>query len=431
MTDGLRTTDLRLVDLVKDLIVNGPEGTGRIPMGRFLELIRAGGVSGLVSPLDFGAPANGEDPAAVYLQATIDAVAEGARSGIVWIDRPFALEATVHLRPGVVLMGNGSFNRRSFPNSFNGVRLYPHDSAPEGLALLGAGAAGQMDDNPNGAYLQGLALDGRRAGGEHHRGCVGLLIRDTSDVRSFNSYFGGFDRTDNTGFCAIVEGTGEGNCFGTTFDQCVFSNAQHGVFYTGLGTTDMRHANNLYVGVTRALTLGYDDRPSTVAEHGGIRQEGGAGMQIVNDHYTYTGMPSPGWFIRSGGQGGSLMIANTYFDQHGGAQPIRLGNSKAKLSNCHFLCAREQSQNGLVRVQTAGSQQLVFTHNTIDLNGCDLKAMIEYSAKAGIPTGGVVSQNEVYGSGPAWRGAAINQTGEVIPDTDNGAFLLAQNVRCP
>lgn len=378
-----------------------------------------------VLPRQFGAPDDGKSPASAGLQAAIDALAGKARGGLIWIDRPYALDRGLILRPGVVLMGNGSFNRRTFPDSFLGARLYPHGSAPLGMSLLSVGASGAMGTNPNGGYIQGVALDGRKNSGGPLRGAVGLHIRDTSDFRAFNCYFGGFDRTDNTGICALVEGAAPGNCLGATFDHCIFSNSQHGVFYTGEGATDMRHSNNLYVGVTRALTLGYDDRGAT------LRQEGGSGCQVVNDHFTYTGMPAQGWFIRSGGQGGTLMVSNAYFDQHGSAYPIRLGNSKAKIVGCHFLMARAQHSPGLIRVQTAGSQQLVATGNTIDLRGSRLQSFVHYTAREGVPSGGIVSGNTVYGKGQAWKGIAMDRSGTVLPPTDNGSFYLGQNVRSP
>ena len=381
--------------------------------------------SGIVSPLSFGAPSDGVSPASLGIQAAIDAVASRGATGVVWFDRPYAIDTSLVLPPGVILKGNASYNRRDFPNTFNGVRLYPHASAPDGISLLNVGGVGTMSSNPNGGYIDGLAFDGRLYNGDHKTGCVGMTIRDTSDFRIFNTYFGGFDRTNNTGICVLVEGTGEGNCFGTTFAQCIFSNSQHGVIYTGLGTTDMRHSNNLYVGVTRALSIGYDDRAP-----GSPVQLGGAGMQIVNDHFTYTGMPTAGWYIRNGGQGGSLMVANTYFDQHGTGTPIRLGGSKTKIIGSHFLCAKSQNSPGLIRVMSGGSQQTIVANCTVDLNECALQSLVYYSAKEGTPTGGVITGNMAYGTGASYLGAAIDSTGTLLPDAATASWVNNNNVRC-
>lgn len=380
---------------------------------------------GIVSPLSFGAPSDGVSPASLGIQAAIDAVASRGATGVVWFDRPYAIDTSLVLPPGVILKGNASYNRRDFPNTFNGVRLYPHASAPDGISLLNVGGVGTMSSNPNGGYIDGMAFDGRLYNGDHKTGCVGMTIRDTSDFRTFNTYFGGFDRTNNTGICVLVEGTGEGNCFGTTFAQCIFSNSQHGVIYTGLGTTDPRHSNNLYVGVTRALSLGYDDRAP-----GAPVQLGGAGMQIVNDHFTYTGMPTSGWYIRNGGQGGSLMVANTYFDQHGTGTPIRLGGSKTKIIGSHFLCAKSQDSPGLIRVMSDGSQQTIVANCTVDLNECALQSLVYYSAKEGTPTGGVITGNMVYGTGASYLGAAIDSTGTLLPDAATASWVNNNNVRC-
>lgn len=383
-----------------------------------------GGSGGFVTPQDFGAPEEGYYPASQYIQTAIDRLAERELTGVVWLDREYALEQPLVLRKGVILAGNLNVNRRDFPATFNGVRLYPHDSAPQGMTLIQIGTAGNMGDNPNGTYMAGLALDGRLANGTHLLGCIGLYIRDTSDVRFQDGYLGGFDRTNNTGFGAIIEGSGEGNCFGTSFHNSIIHNCQHGIFYTGLGTTDMRHSNNLYVGVTRALTLGWDDRG------GSLVQQGGAGMQIVNDHFTYTGMPTAGWFIRSGGQGGSLMVANTYFDQHGTAEPIRLGNAKAKFLGCHFLMAAAQNAQGLIRVMTGGTQQVIVQGCTVDLMGSTLKSLVFYSAISTTPTGGIVTGNMVYGTGSAWVGFTTNSAG-LIPEQTTSSFVNSMNSRCP
>lgn len=394
-------------------------------------IITSGALGDLVSPSDYGAPTDGTSPSSEGIQAAMDAIASGERSGILWFDRPYAIDREIVYKKGVLCMGNGAWDRRSFPNTFHGNRLYPHASltansaGQDSIRLMRIGEFGQMEDNPQSVMLRGVCFDGRGFDGQHVLSLTGLLVRDTSDVRFLDGYFGGFDRTANTGFGMLVEGSGEGNCFGTTVGNSIFSNSQHGLFFTGLGTTDMRIFQNLFVGVTRALTLGYDDR-----DLGAVSQLGGAGVQCTANHYTYTGMPSTGWFIRSGGQGGSLMCTNEYYDQHGQSFPVRLGNSKAKITNSHFLCAADQNALGLIRVSTAGSQQLICSHNTVDTKGSALKALVHFSAKAGIPTGGIIAQNEVYGGQTAWVGHATDSSGAAIPDTDNGAYFQGQNVLC-
>jgi len=392
----------------------------------------SGLLGSFILPSEYGAPTDGLAPASAGIQAAIDAVESGTRSGVVWVDRPYAIDYEIVHKRGVTVMGNSSFNRRTFPNTFGGNRLYPHASlvansaALDSVRLWRVGTFGDMDNNPNGGVIQGVCFDGRDVNGDHVLDLTGLLVRDTSDFQVLHGYMGGFDRTDNTGFGMMVEGTGEGNCFGTIVDHTIFSNSQHGLFFTGLGTTDMRISQNLFVGVTRALTLGYDDRDTE-----NVIQQGGAGTQLTANHYTYTGMPEPGWFIRNGGQGGTLMAVSEYYDQHGVGTPIRLGNSKAKINNCHFLCAATQNAPGLIRVQTAGSQQLICTQNTVDAKASAIKSLVYYSAKTGTPTGGIIALNEVYGGPAAWLGHAIDQTLAPIANIDDGAFFKGINVLCP
>lgn len=388
-------------------------------------LIGAG--AGYIDPKDFGAPTDGVSPASAGIQAAIDAIINKSVNGSLWINRPYALDRplTVYGRSAIHILGDASFDRRAFPNEFNGNRLYPHASMTE-KELLKVGEFSKQDTNPQGIMIEGVNFDGRDINGDHVLNQVGLYVRDTSDVYLRRNYFGGFDRTDNTGFGVIVEGTAEGNCFGTISDNCIYSNSQHGIFYTGLGTTDMRHSNNLYVGVTRAMTLGYDDRNPD-----NVRQQGGAGMQTTNDHFTYTGMPTAGWFIRNGGQGGSLMVTNNYFDQHGTAYPIRLGNAKVKLTNSHFLMAAAQNSQGLIRVQTSGSQQTIVSHNTVDLVGSELQSLVHYTAITSEPTGGVITANEVYGvsGNDAWKGHAMLGDGTVIDNIEKANLVIKHNVR--
>lgn len=364
----------------------------------------------------FGAPVNGEDPASQFIQDAIDCTAERG-GGIVWLHRPFALDRQLRLWPGVVLKGNGSFNRRTFPNSYNGVRLYPHRHMQAGDNLLEIGGS-DFNSNPHGANLDGIAFDGRLLSGEHLPYAVGVSVTDTSDVRFFNSFWGGFDRTHGNGTAVLVRGSKKGASYGTTFDNCIISDCGNGVVYTGLGTTDMRHSNNLFVGVTRSVSLGHD--PETRIE------EGGAGAQIVNDHFIYRGMPPNGWFLRSGKQAGSLSVMNSYFDKSRSRATIFLGNSRAKLIGNHFLAGPDQKAISLIRI-AGRKHRLVACGNSIDLAGSEVRSFVYYTQ--GSPNGGIISFNLCYGDGPSWDGFVLDQELAVVIAQENGMFTNTGNRR--
>ena len=62
-----------------------------------------------------------------------------------------------------------------------------------------------------------------------------------------------------------------------------------------------------------------------------------------------------------------------------------------------------------------------------NLHGSGLRGFVWYSAKAGLPTGGIIQGNAVYGGPGSFEGFALDSAAQVIPDTDNGAFYLGAN----
>lgn len=385
------------------------------------QMTQAGRSTVIYPPFEYGAPTDGVSPASAGIQAAIDQ-AYNDGGGIVWFDASYAIDTPIVMKRGVSLLGNASFNRRVFPDVFHGNELYMHESN-SARELLNIGTFGNADNNPQATMIEGVCFNGKRQDTSDITDIVGVYVRDTSDTYFRRCCFGGFDRAGSTGYGIIVEGTGEGNCFGTIADNNIYSNSQHGITYIGLGTTDMRHSNNLYVGCTRAMSLGYDDRGGTT------RNEGGAGMQCVNDHFTYTGMPAQGWFIRSGSQGGTLFCNGAYFDQHGDAFPVRLGNAKAKIWGCHFLMAAVQDEKGLVRIGTAGSQETQVYCNSIDMNGSALQSLVHWAAGSGLPNNINVTSNNVYGVGTNWKGHVTDNQMTVYDNVENDQTVIKFNTR--
>ena len=172
----------------------------------------------------------------------------------------------------------------------------------------------------------------------------------------------------------------------------------------GEGVTDQRVSDTLFIGCTRGFSAGFDD------SGGSDVNLGGGGTQMTNTHFTYTGMPSGGWHMRLGSQAGDCMFTNIYFDQHGDAYGVRVGNVNNLFVGCHFLPAPACAGEGPVRVATAGSQHLIVMGCNANLNGSAVRSLVWYSAKAGVPDNGVVANNMVYGTGTAWLGFALTPT---------------------
>jgi hypothetical protein len=123
------------------------------------------------------------------------------------------------------------------------------------------------------------------------------------------------------------------------------------------------------------------------------------------------------------------MFTNIYFDQHGDAYAVRVGNVNNIFIGCHFLPAPACTREGLLRVTTARSQRLIVMGCNANLNGSAVQSLVWYSAKAGIPDDGVVANNMVYGTGTAWHGFALDSNSTVIGNIDNGAYHLGGNCR--
>lgn len=340
------------------------------------------------------------------LNAAITAINAGTSPSPLVLTRQYAIDSTVTLLTGVDVVCSGQGNRQvGLPDGFTGGVICPSTLFPTGSAtpLLAIGTSGDATTNPNGITLDGLCLNGvvGGTGSTYATNCQGLLVTDTADVHVTNAYLANFDRPGGTG-CAIYLTSGTaGNGVGFTLNHSVISASQKGLYTTGAGVTDLRMAGNLWHSNTQAISLGTSGT-------------GGGGYQITNDHATYSGMPSGGWHLATGGQAGDFLLSNVYFDQAGSTVCVQLGNDKGVCSGCHWLATSTSTAVSLVAVTISAPAEMVFTGNNANLNGSSVTALLQTSAHAGIPSG-VWFNNWCYGTGGSFIAPLIDSASAVIP----------------
>lgn len=313
--------------------------------------------------------------------------------GPVVITQPCAISNTITAVAGVNLACQGQGNRQNFPDTFTGGFLFPAPNMATGTALITIGSTAanstQAAANPCGIILDKLNLSGLLASGSDLTGCIGVSVTDTADVYMGRCFLANFDRPGGTGTCVqLVSGTA-GYGVGFETEGCIFSSSQRGVYAAGAGVTDLRIKGGLFHGLTQGLTLG-----GTVGSVSG----GGGGLQLNSAvHFTYTGMPSTGWHLSLGSQSGDFNIQTIYFDQAGSAVTVQLATAKGILSSNHWLAASSSTATSLVKLSTSGSQELTFNGNDCDANaGSTIKALLQFSAHSGNPTGGIYIGNSIY-----------------------------------
>jgi hypothetical protein len=343
------------------------------------------------------------------LTAAISAINAGSSPGPLVLTQRYAIDSTVTLLAGVDVVCVGQGNRQNFPDTFTGGVVVPSSLFPTGSAtpLIAIGSTGTPTTNPCGVTLDGLCLNGivGGTGSTNAANCVGLLVTDTADVHLTNAYLANFDRPGGTGTAISLASSSAGNGVGFVLEHSVISASQQGLYAYGAGVTDLRLEGNLWHACTEQITLGYN----------GTSSAGGGGFQIVNDHFTYTGVPSTGWYLLTGSQAGDFQVTNCYMDQAGSSVPVQLGNDKGVFADCHWLAASTSTAVSLAKVTVSAPAELNFTGHNVNLNGSSLTALLQTSAHAGIPAGGLWLNNTCFNTGGSYIAPLIDSASAVIP----------------
>jgi hypothetical protein len=363
----------------------------------------------------YGTTGSGSDDVAI--NAAINAVNAGTAPGPVALTGQYVISNTITVKPGVNLVGTGQGNRQvGPPDTFAGAYISPSSSFPSSTALITIGAASAPTTNPTGAVLDGVCLSGYCNGNASYvSGCVGVLVTDTADVHLINCFIANMDRGGATGTCIKLSSASAGNGVGFDMTNCVLSASWRGLYGDGAGVTDLRVTGNLFHSNTEGLTLG--------------ATAGGGGGQFASNHYTYSGMPSAGWHMSLGSQSGDFMVCNEYFDVGGSARVVQLATAKGIFSNNHFLATSTSTAVSLVKLSTA-SQELNFSNNDCDGNGSSITALLQTSAHASTPTGGVYLGNTVYGTAASLIGVLIDSGNANIAAANTATTYVAGNVIC-
>lgn len=369
---------------------------------------------GLIRPSDYGAPTDGTSPASTGINAAIQAISSGTANGILFIDRPYALDAPLVVLPGVRLLGTANGNRQNYPNTFTGGYLFPHGTFPQNTAMIQVGTSGNFTTNPCSVTFEGIGVSGMTADNQLVTGCAGLSAIDTADVHILNCFFANFDRSGGTGTAIAITATATNNGVGFEMSMSMLSNCYNGLILDGVGATDARISDNLFHSNTKGLSLG----PTA----------GGGGCQLINNHYAYPSMPSVGFHLYVGVQAGDYIITNEYFDKAGSAVCVQLASAKGKFSGNHFLADPTSTVTGLVKLSTGGSQQITFTNNQCNANGSSIQSLLWTSAHAGLPTGGVYAMNTVYGTATSLLGVVIDSAQAALAAADSASLYVQGNV---
>jgi hypothetical protein len=357
----------------------------------------------------------------VAINAAITAVANGASGcpGPVVISQPCGISNPVVAKVGVNMAATGQGNRLNFPDTFTGGYIFPSSTfSTSGSPLIQIGTTvgngGNPLTNPCGIRLDGICLSGLNLSSVNTANLLGIQINDTADVHMIGCFLAGFDRTGSTGTAVQINSATAGNGVGFNLQNSVISDSYQGVYTSGAGVTDMRYACNLWHSCTAQLTLGGSNL-------------GGGGAQITNDHFTYTGMPSGGYHISIGSQGGDFMVSNCYFDQAGTSVPVQLASAKGLFNSNHFLAAAASTSTGLVKLTTSGSQELTFCSNDCNGNGSGIKSLLWTSAHSGTPTGGIYVGNGIYGTATSVIGVLVDSGPTAIAAASTSSVYVAGN----
>ena len=353
----------------------------------------------------------------VAINAAISAVAAGAAGcpGPVVITQPCAISNTITAQTGVNLAATGQGNRQVFPDTFTGGYIFPASTfSTAGVPLITVGTASAPTTNPCGMRLDGICLSGY-TGSSNIANCIGIQITDTADVHLIGCFFANFDRGGATGTAVNVSSSSAGNGVGLNVQNCVISSSWRGVYASGAGVTDMRFASNLWHSNTEQITIGASNL-------------GGGGCQIVNDHFTYTGMPTAGWHLQMGSQAGDFMITNCYFDQGGSAVVVQLATAKGVFCGNHFLATATSSAAQLVKLSTSAAQEITFCNNDCNANGSSITALFATTAHSGAPTGGVYVGNAVYGTAASLIAVLIDSGSSAIAAANTSSLYVQGNV---
>jgi hypothetical protein len=182
----------------------------------------------------------------------------------------------------------------------------------------------------------------------------------------------------------------------------VISASWQGLLADSAGVTDLRLSSNLWHSCTKQVAMG----PSNA---------GGGGFQIVNDHFTYAGMPAGGFHLSTGSQAGDFTILGCYFDQAGSVVPVVLGNDKGIVSGCHWLATATSTAASLAKVTVSAPAELTFTSNSCNANGSSITALLQTTAHSGVPSGGLWLNNVAYGTGGSFIAPLIDSANAAIP----------------
>ena len=360
----------------------------------------------------------------VAINAAIQAVKNGAAGcpGPVVISQPCAVSNPVAAATGVNLAGTGQGNRQvGPPDTFAGGCIFPSTSFPAGTALIEIGVTNtgtQYQTNPNGICLFGLCLSGYCIGNSSYTAqCTGVLVTDTTDVHLDQCFIANMDRADGVtgGYCVYATSASAGDGYGLEVTNSVLSTSAYGIYMTGAGVTDSRIRANLLHSNTYGMTVGGSNL-------------GGGGGQLSGNHYTYSGQPSGGYHLLMGSQAGGSVVNGEYFDNGGTASiVVQLVTAKIVMSNNTFLANSGCTATSLVKLETA-SQEIVFNSNSLNANSSDLVSLLQTSAHAGTPTGGVFANNVAFGTTGDFVGVLIDSASAAITATTTGAVSISGNV---
>lgn len=368
----------------------------------------------LISPVEYGAPTNGTSPAATYIQQVIDAIASGARSGILWIDRTYSLESTLVVPAGLgMILFQPGADLQSSPAVFAGGRLRPHGLMSEDSPLLQVGELGSVATNPHGLVIQNGTFDGRTPDGSYHPGCIGVDVQDTRSVRIVAGAFYGFDPAGD-GIGLNVLGASSATATGTRLSDSRFVLCNQGVVYAGDGAVDQQHSGNLFLQCYAAVTAGL----------GGT---GGAALSIRGDFFSAPGLTAGGYYLRTGPNAVQLSVSQATFDAHGQVVPVRLGNARALVQSCTFSCAADQDAVTLIEIEGAVTQEAQILGNTLNRNGSEIASFVKYADISGTPTQGIVADNVAIGASSAWVGFVIDGANALVLTNFSGPFYNYAN----
>jgi hypothetical protein len=380
-------------------------------------------------PESFGTIGTGHD--GEYINAAISAISLGNAPGPLLLEGTYNIEETINFTNGLIgvnVQGNGQGNRQvEPPDTFSGGVIQPAVGYPVNTPLITVGTLGDYTTNPCGIRFTGVCLSGTTSTGSAITGCYGVLVTDTTDPHFDQCFFANFDRADGTsggGVCVYVTSSAvAGYGYGFSMTNSILSASAYGIYTSGIGVTDMRISNNLLHSNTCGITIGGASLAGQTPASGG-----GGGTQLMNNHYTYSGMPTAGYHLYMGSQAGGSTVCHEYFDQAGVPNvPVQLVTAKIVLCNNNFLANGSSTAQSLVKLETS-SQEMIFNNNLCNANGSSLASVLQTSAHSGLPTGGTYSLNSAFGTTGTFYVLTDNAPSNIVTNTSSSTTYVAGNV---